>query len=102
MQLFLFMTKEGKDVSKTGVELPRGLRPSEAIGFMELRQFTLGVELLDFLEDALQTARLSKRKEDVLKRIRMDRLHVRHLRLCPCIQEATSMLAVDPECRHRS
>ncbi len=73
------MTREGQDVEKSGVEFPKGLVPTDAVGIMESRLFTRGVRLLDFLCFALDPKGLKGEKRDVIKRITMARLHVSSL-----------------------
>ena len=90
LQLFVIITKEGQDVEKRGPEFPQGLQLLEAVAFMESRQFTRGIRLLDFLVGALDPpSNMQRQKANVLRNIRKDRLHV-SLRAAPLM--ATPLL----------
>ncbi|KAK9864410.1 hypothetical protein WJX84_000409 [Apatococcus fuscideae] len=76
LMLFVIITKEGQDVEKRGPEFPQGLQLLEAVAFMESRQFTRGIRLLDFLVGALDPpSNMQRQKANVLRNIRKDRLH---------------------------
>ncbi|KAK9818935.1 hypothetical protein WJX74_003009 [Apatococcus lobatus] len=74
--LLVVMLKWDHEVDRAGPEFPQGLHLSEAVAFMESRQFTRGLELLNFLDEALRApSNVSKHKQDVLSSIGRDRLH---------------------------
>lgn len=85
VQLLVVMTRGDQDVRRCGPEFPQGLHLSEAVAYMESRQFTRGLQLLDFLDEALRPpSNLKKDKQDVLGSIGRERLHVRfHSFTCP-------------------
>ena len=77
VQLLVVMTKVGHDVRRFGNEFSQGLHLSEAVALMESRQFTRGLQLLDFLDEALRPpSNFQKHKQDVLGSVGRDRLHV--------------------------